>query len=160
MEHLWAPWRIQYIRMEKPSGCFFCQKAAEAADGDNLVLLRGDKNFALLNSFPYNPGHLMVAPFRHTGELAGLEDAELHEHFEMVRRLVAVMQKTLQAQGFNVGLNLGAVAGAGIVDHVHTHIVPRWLGDSNFMPVIGSTKVLPQALQDTYRMLKQGLDAG
>ncbi len=114
MEHLWAPWRIQYIRMEKPSGCFFCQAAAEPQDSDHLVLLRGDRNFALLNSFPYNPGHLLVAPLRHTGDLAGLDDAELHEHFEMVRRLVAVMEKKLQAQGFNVGLNLGVVAGAGV----------------------------------------------
>lgn len=158
MEQLWAPWRIRYIRMEKPPGCFFCQKAAETQDEANLVLLRGKLNFVLLNSFPYNSGHMMVAPFRHTGDITGLDDEELHEHFELVRRMVAVAQKSLLAQGFNVGLNLGAVAGAGVVDHVHTHIVPRWHGDTNFMPVVGSTKVLPQALQETYHMLKQALE--
>ena len=157
MEHLWAPWRIEYIRMEKPTGCFFCQTAKQEPGNDNLMLLRGEKNFVLLNSFPYNPGHMMVAPLRHTGDLPGLDDAELHEHFELVRRMVSVLEKSLHAQGLNVGINLGAVGGAGVPDHLHTHIVPRWTGDTNFMPVVGATKVLPQALQDIYRILRNGL---
>ncbi|MDP6101460.1 MAG: HIT domain-containing protein [Dehalococcoidia bacterium] len=143
--------------MERPTDCFFCQAAQQEAGSDSLVLLQAERNFVLLNSFPYNPGHLMVAPLRHTGDLTSLDDAELHEHFVLVRRMVSVIEKSLQAQGLNVGINLGAVGGAGVPNHLHTHIVPRWTGDTNFMPVIGSTKVLPQALKETYLMLKKGL---
>jgi len=157
MEALWAPWRINYILMEKPQGCFFCHKGGQERDEENLILYRGEGNFALLNSFPYNPGHLMVAPFRHLAGLEELTPRELQEHFELVRRMVCLVEKALGAQGFNIGINLGKVAGAGVLDHLHTHIVPRWEGDTNFMPVLGATKVLPQALQETYERLRAGL---
>lgn len=157
MEQLWAPWRIEYILQPDKSGCFLCQKPKENKDESNLVLHRGRNNFILLNSFPYNPGHLMVAPYRHVGYLEELTDVEAKEHFDMVKLSIRLLNQVVKPTGFNIGMNLGKVAGAGVDDHVHTHIVPRWQGDTNFMPVISNTKVLPEALAATYQKLKQGL---
>lgn len=154
MEIIWAPWRIEYIAMEKPEGCILCQKPKEDNDASNYILYRGDSNFIILNSYPYNPGHLMVAPYRHIASLEELTTEELNEHFEIVSRSVAVLRQSLKPGGFNLGMNLGTVAGAGISDHIHTHIVPRWLGDTNFMPVISSTRVIPEALAEMYSQLK------
>ena len=154
MERIWAPWRIQYIQMEKPEGCILCEKPGQNNDVQNYILHRGDKNFIILNSYPYNPGHLMVAPYRHVASLEKLTDEERQEHFEIVSRSVRVLKQVFNPGGFNIGINLGKAAGAGIEDHFHTHIVPRWQGDTNFMPVLSDVKVLPEALADTYQKLK------
>jgi len=153
MERLWAPWRIRYVQMGKPEGCILCDKPKENKDTENYILYRGKENFIMLNAFPYNPGHLMVSPYRHIAALEDLTDDERNEHFAMVSRSVAVLRQVFHPDGFNIGINLGRVAGAGIDGHCHTHIVPRWNGDTNFMPVLANTKVVNEALADTYRKL-------
>lgn len=157
MKMLWAPWRIEYILSKKPAGCILCDKPKQSDDAGNYVLYRGKKNFVILNIYPYNPGHLMVAPYRHLGNLDDFTDAELHEHFEIVRRFVTVTRETFNPGGFNMGINVGKVAGAGVEGHVHTHIVPRWQGDTNFMPVVGDTRVVSEGLAATYQRLKEKL---
>ena len=157
MEEIWAPWRIEYVRMEKPEGCILCEKPREKNDTLNYILYRGDKNFVIMNSYPYNPGHLMVAPYRHVANLEELIDEELGEHFQIVSRGIKLLRKEFKPSGFNIGINMGRVAGAGIDGHVHTHIVPRWQGDANFMPVIAETRVVPEALAETYKKLKGGI---
>ena len=154
MERIWAPWRIEYIMMEKPECCILCEKPREKKDVQNYILYRADKNFIILNSYPYNPGHLLVAPYRHVGDLEELTDAERNEHFELVSRAVRVLKQVFNPGGFNIGANMGKVAGAGIDDHFHSHIVPRWKGDSNCMPVLSDTRVVPEALAETYQRLK------
>jgi ATP adenylyltransferase len=154
MEHIWAPWRIRYIEHADVKGCFLCEKPKENKDTENYILQRGQHNFVVLNSFPYNPGHLMVAPYRHIDSPEKLTEAELHEHYEMVRQSLAVLREVFKPAGFNVGMNLGRVAGAGVADHIHTHIVPRWSGDTNFMPVMADVRVLPEALAESYEKLK------
>ena len=153
MEYIWAPWRLEFIQMEKPKGCILCDKPKQNKDAENYIIYRGQLNFVMLNAYPYNPGHLMVAPYRHIDSIEGMTDDELHEHFEIVRRSTGILRDVYCPGGFNLGLNLGRVAGVGIADHIHTHIVPRWQGDSNFMPVIAETKVLPEALSLTYQKL-------
>lgn len=138
---LWAPWRIDYITGPKGQDCVFC-RPEEALDGS-------ERCFTLLNAFPYAPGHLMVAPRRHVSELEALDDRELLELMALGRRAIRAIRSAMSPDGFNVGLNLGTVAGAGIADHLHLHVVPRWEGDNNFMPVLGETHVLPQALDAT-----------
>jgi ATP adenylyltransferase len=154
MKKIWAPWRVQYINMEKPKGCIFCEKPKENRDAENYILFRGKLNFTILNSFPYNPGHLMVVPYRHVGNLEDMSADERSEHYEIVSRSVQTLKKVFNTTNYNVGMNLGRVAGAGIDDHIHTHIVPRWNGDTNFMPVIGDVRVIPEALEATYNKLK------
>lgn len=154
MKYVWAPWRIQYILEEKPEGCILCDKPREKRDARNYILYRGEKNFIMLNSYPYNPGHLLVAPYRHTGDLEGLTEEERNEHFELVSRSVRVLKETFQPGGFNIGANIGKTAGAGIDDHFHSHIVPRWPGDTNYIPVLADVRIVPQALADTYKALK------
>ncbi len=153
MKYIWAPWRMKYVRMGKPTGCILCDKPKQKKDKENYILFRGEKNFIMLNCYPYNPGHLLIAPYRHTGNLEDLTEAERNEHFELVSRSIVILKQAFKPMGFNIGANLGRVAGAGIEDHFHSHIVPRWQGDSNFMPVLGETKVIPQALADTYKTL-------
>ena len=153
MDPIWAPWRMEYIRMEKPAGCILCSKPLEDADEANLILHRAGRNFVMMNAYPYNPGHLLVAPYRHVASPEDLTSEELGEHMEVVTRGLAVLREVFGPAGFNIGMNLGRVAGAGIEDHVHTHIVPRWQGDNNFMPVLTDTRVMPEALADTYRQL-------
>ncbi len=154
MEQIWAPWRMEYIRMEKPEGCILCQKPKETDDALNYILYRGEKNFVIMNSYPYNPGHLMIAPYRHIANLEELTDAERNEHFEIVSRSIKILKQVFSPGGLNIGINVGKVAGAGIDGHVHTHIVPRWQGDTNFMPVISNIRVIPEALAETYKMLE------
>ena len=154
MKQIWAPWRIEYIQMEKEKGCILCQKPKQNKDAPNYILYRGDKNFVIMNKYPYNPGHLMVATYRHIANLEDLTTEELHEHFEIVSRSVRLLREVFKPQGFNIGINAGAVAGAGIADHFHTHIVPRWTGDTNFMAVVAETRVVSAALADTYQKLK------
>jgi len=154
MEHMWAPWRMEFILTEKPDDCILCQKPAQNDDEGNLILHRGRLNFVILNKFPYNPGHLMVAPYRHIATLEDMTDEELMDHFSMVRRCTKAMRGVLEPAGFNIGINLGKIAGAGIDSHAHTHIVPRWSGDTNFMPVLADTRVLPEGLASTFAKLK------
>ena len=153
MEHIWAPWRIEYILEEKEQLCIFCEKPKLEKDSENYILYRGERNFVMLNKYPYNPGHLMVAPYRHVAKLDKLHDEELLEHFQLVSRCTVLLSEALSPSGFNIGINLNRVAGAGIEEHVHTHIVPRWEGDTNFMPVISDAKVVPEALAATYARL-------
>lgn len=154
MERIWAPWRIEYILQEKPQGCILCENPGEDKDEPNYILHRGDKNFIIMNRYPYNPGHLLVAPYRHVGNLEELTEEERNEHFELVSRSISVLRAAFNPGGFNIGANLGKVAGAGIDDHFHSHIVPRWQGDVNYMPVVADVRVMPQALAETYRKLK------
>jgi len=145
---------MDYIRLEKPQGCILCEKPAEGTDEPNYILHRAAENFIILNAYPYNPGHLLVAPYRHVGSLEELTAEERNEHFELVCRCIRVLRETMSPAGFNLGTNIGKVAGAGIADHVHTHVVPRWQGDMNFMPVVADTRVIPEGLADTYRQLR------
>ena len=154
MKQIWAPWRIEYIQMQKPAGCILCDKPEQKDDVANYILYRGDNNFVIMNSYPYNPGHLMVAPYRHVANLEELTDAERHEHFDIVSRSIKLLKEVFGPAGFNIGMNIGKVAGAGIDDHIHTHIVPRWQGDTNFMPVIADVRVVPEALAETYKKLE------
>ncbi|MEN3047574.1 MAG: HIT domain-containing protein [Candidatus Caldarchaeales archaeon] len=157
MERLWAPWRMGYIEKAVKSGpregCIFCQKFNDSDDRANLILVRGRRAFVILNAFPYNTGHLMVATVRHEGDITRLRDHELAEMMSLTRLSVELLNKAYRPSGFNVGMNLGKAAGAGIEDHIHVHVVPRWVGDTNFMPVIGDTKVLPELLSGTYERL-------
>ncbi|HOM71185.1 MAG TPA: HIT domain-containing protein [Armatimonadota bacterium] len=157
MERLWAPWRVQYIMADQPEGCIFCVKPKENRDRENLILERDDLAFIMLNAYPYNNGHLMAAPYRHTGDISDLNDDEILSVMRMVKLGKEVLAKAFSPDGFNIGINMGHTAGAGIADHIHIHIVPRWNGDTNFMPVIADTKVMPQALCDTYDQLKKAL---
>lgn len=155
MEQLWAPWRLAYIKGPEPEGCIFCTKPAEDRDEDNLIVWRGGTAFVMLNRYPYNSGHVMAVPVRHTGELDDLTPQEVADLWEAVRRSVRALRRALGAQAFNIGVNLGRAAGAGITDHLHVHVVPRWVGDTNFMPVLAEVKVIPQHLLDTYRQLRE-----
>ncbi len=155
MEHMFAPWRIEYIKMEKMEGCIFCVLPKEREDEKNLILHRGSTGFVIMNNYPYNPGHVMVAPYRHVPSMEDLTDDEAMGIHELVRLSIKAIRNVMNPQGFNIGINMGRVAGAGIEDHMHVHIVPRWNGDTNFMPVIGDTKVIPQAIRDTYNELKK-----
>ena len=154
MKHIWAPWRIQYILGEKPEGCILCDKPAEKKDVENYILYRGTTNFIMLNSYPYNPGHLLIAPYSHVPNPQELTKEERNEHFELISRSLEVLKQVFEPGGFNIGANIGKVAGAGIEDHFHSHIVPRWQGDTNYIPVLADLRVIPQALSDTYKMLQ------
>ena len=145
---------MEYIQMKKAEGCILCEEPRQDSDAVNYILFRGDRNFVIMNSYPYNPGHLMIAPYRHIASLEELTDEELHEHFDIVSRSIKVLRQVFSPGGFNLGINMGKVAGVGIEAHVHTHIVPRWQGDTNFMPVISDVRVVPEALAETYQKLK------
>jgi ATP adenylyltransferase len=155
VRQLWAPWRLEYIRQaDELDACIFCRAVTAAEDDpDALVVSRGERAFVLLNRYPYASGHLMVAPVRHEAEFGGLSAEEALEVHRLASLALGVLAETMRPQGFNVGWNLGRIAGAGIVDHVHLHVVPRWAGDTNFMPVLADVKVMPEALEETRRKL-------
>ena len=159
MNLLWAPWRIDYILSEKEKGCIFCNKPKEDNDFENLILFRGIYSFVIMNRYPYNSGHLMVVPYRHISQLENLDDKEMLEVNKILRFSISILKKIMNPDGFNIGINLGKAAGAGIDEHLHYHIVPRWVGDTNFMPVFSDTRVVPQTLQDTYMNLKESFEA-
>ena len=161
MEHLFAPWRMEYIGGEPEPGCLFCRvrEAGPEHDRENLVVWRGEDALVMLNRFPYNAGHVMVAPRAHVGSLEDLDDAQAVALHAALRRSLAVLRAVSQPEGFNVGANLGRVAGAGIPDHVHLHVVPRWNGDTNFLPVLGETKVVNEQLDRTWEKLRAGFSA-
>jgi len=161
MEHLWAPWRLAYISAERPQPksdrCFICQGLEEDDDRKNLIALRTPLSVVLLNRYPYNNGHLLVAPRSHKATLADLEVPELLETMETLRRMISTLDSIMHPDGYNIGLNLGVCAGAGLPGHLHWHIVPRWNGDTNFMPAIADTKVLPQSLDSLYDLVRSQL---
>ena len=155
MDYLWSPWRYRYVTQAVPQqGCVFCLKMQENDDERNLVLYRGVNNFVLLNLFPYTSGHLMIAPYAHIGQLCEADDATWMEMMSLTRTAERALQRGYKPEGINLGMNLGKSAGAGIADHIHMHVLPRWHADANFISVIGETRVLPEALEDTYRKLK------
>ncbi len=162
MDRLWAPWRMSYIletvKQEQPEGCVFCQMVGDSEDPKNLILIRRKHTFVVMNLFPYNSGHLMVIPKRHTGDFGSLSP---DEHVE-IGALIEISRKALAEcftpHGYNIGMNIGRAAGAGILDHLHYHIVPRWNGDSNFMSAVGETKVLSESLPESYARLKKVID--
>ena len=157
-QRLWAPWRMQYVQGErKEEGCIFCLAAEGGDDEARHVLHRGERCLAMLNAFPYNSGHLMVAPRRHVPSISELEGDELLELMTLAQRALRALRDAYGPDGFNLGVNEGEIAGAGFADHVHLHVVPRWAADSNFMAVTGDTRVLPQALEDTYETLRPRL---
>lgn len=158
MERLWAPWRIEYILNEKPSDCIFCVPSDQGQDREKLILHRTGSSFVMLNRYPYNNGHMMIAPFRHTADLNTLSADEMLDLFATLRLCRNVLEKTAAPQGFNIGINLGKAAGAGVDDHIHIHIVPRWNGDTNFMSVIGDVRVMPENLLNTYDKLFPGFN--
>lgn len=158
-KRLWAPWRQRYLARvggsrSPSSGCLFCRKGRSRRDAADLVLERGVYGFSLLNLFPYNNGHLMVAPYRHVGKLESLRQGEWVELWQLAQAAIRRCDRALSPQGYNVGINLGRAAGAGIPGHLHLHIVPRWVGDTNFMPVLSETKVVSQSLKSAYRLLR------
>jgi ATP adenylyltransferase len=156
MERLWAPWRMEYIGKEQPPGCLFCRAIADPSDPDaSLVVWRPEGGIVMLNKFPYNSGQVMVAPRAHKGDLADLTDEESLALMRALGRTIKVLREALKPEGFNVGANLGRVAGAGIPDHVHLHVVPRWNGDTNFMPVLSEVKVVNEHLEQTAEKLKR-----
>ncbi len=154
---LWAPWRIEYITGPKGGECVFCAASEGTGEEAERVVLRGARCFTILNAFPYAPGHVMVAPHRHLAEFEALEQDELLELMEQTQTMIGALREAMSPDGFNVGLNLGTVAGAGIADHLHLHVVPRWDGDTNFMPLLADTHVVPQALEATRTALTEAL---
>ena len=158
MKRLWAPWRMEYILQQKQEGCIFCDKPKQDRDRENLILYRGCHSFVIMNYYPYNNGHLMIVPYTHQSELYQLRDEVRSEMMAILSQSVEIIEKNCQAHGINIGMNLGRIAGAGIDDHLHFHIVPRWDGDTNFMPITGHTKVLAQGLYESWEALKPHFD--
>ncbi len=154
MQRLWAPWRMTYILSEKDPECFFCHKLQQVADDEhNFVLFRREHAFALLNIYPYNNGHLLIAPYAHVGSLSELRREQIVEVFEVTRLCEQVLSQAVHPEGFNIGINVGKAAGAGVEEHLHVHIVPRWNGDTNYMTTMSNTRIIPQTLEETYDML-------
>jgi ATP adenylyltransferase len=153
MRNLWAPWRQEFILGRKEKGCIFCKRLTKDDDRKNLILYRGKAAFVILNKYPYNSGHLMVVPNRHQRELEALTTGELTELMQLTQKCVQVLKKTFSPEGFNIGFNLGKTAGAGIDDHLHIHVVPRFTGDTNFLPVIGETKLQSVGLEEVLDFL-------
>jgi ATP adenylyltransferase len=158
MRTIWAPWRIEYLSKEKEEGCIFCKKPKEKKDRKNLILHRGKTGFIIMNRYPYSNGHLMAVPYRHIKDLTDLNDKERLELMDLTTKSVEALN-VFKPDGFNIGMNLGKIAGAGIDDHIHFHIVPRWSGDTNFMPVIGDIRVIPEYLDQSYMKLLENLKA-
>jgi ATP adenylyltransferase len=156
MDFIWSPWRYDYLASggKKPESCVFCITPDQSHDAERLIVYRGEHNFIILNLFPYTSGHVMVAPYAHLDSIAPAAPEQLAEMMQLARRMTAVLTKLYRPEGFNLGMNLGAAAGAGIREHFHLHVVPRWVGDANFFSVTGETRVLPEELHRTYEKLK------
>ena len=156
-QHLWSPWRMKYIENhETDDGCIFCEALSQPDGDSNLIVFRSQFAFVILNLFPYTTGHLMVVPYIHQPTLHLLDSATRSEMMELVTHASQVLDKVYHPDGFNIGANIGTAAGAGVAEHVHIHVVPRWVGDSNFMSTLGDTRVLPESLKDTYKKLTSG----
>lgn len=163
MKHLWAPWRIKYIeesylakKKSKSDRCFLCVQNTNS-DAQDLILKRGRNGFVIMNHYPYNAGHLMIAPYRHVGDLEKIRPAEAAELFSLVQKSIVALKKAYHPDAFNIGMNLGIIAGAGVPRHLHIHLIPRWLGDTNFMPIVADTKVINEELRIMYQKLKKNL---
>lgn len=158
MNNLWAPWRMQFIDdlKNRKDGCIFCELALPGDDRERLVLYRGKLAFAVMNRYPYNNGHILITPYRHVATLRELDGAEQKEMMEQTGEAIEIITKAIEAEGFNCGINLGRAAGAGVLDHVHLHVVPRWVGDTNFLPVMSETRSMPEYLTATYDRLIGG----
>ena len=155
MDYLWSPWRYQSVaNIHKNDHCVFCDEEVPSNDSDRLILFRGEYHFIILNRFPYTCGHLLVAPYQHIADIASLSSDQSLEMMTLIQRVTSALKQVYNPDGFNLGMNLGKCAGAGIDKHVHFHIVPRWCGDSNFVSVTGETRVLPETLETTYSKLK------
>lgn len=154
MDHLWSPWRYRYVS-SGPSGdgCLFCRVIADSDDQNNFVLLRAERSFVMLNRYPYTSGHLMIAPYAHVSTIAGADEAALAEMMSLARRAESALRQVYKPDGLNLGMNIGRSAGAGIAEHIHLHILPRWHGDVNFMTAIAETRVVPEDLETTYAKL-------
>jgi ATP adenylyltransferase len=159
MEFIWSPWRYDYLASggKRPSSCVFCLTEDRTHDADRLVVLRGVHNFVILNLFPYTSGHVMVAPYEHLNTISAAKLEQMAEMMQLAQRVTAALQKLYAPEGFNLGMNLGGAAGAGIREHFHLHVVPRWIGDANFMTITGETRVLPEELGVTFRRLSEVL---
>ncbi len=155
MDILWAPWRIEYIKQAKEPGCIFCTKPAENQDYKNFIVYRGETSFVIMNFYPYNNGHLMIVPFRHISDISDLTPDERLEMLDLLALSKDALINSMSPHGFNIGMNLGEVAGAGVKDHLHFHIVPRWNGDTSFMPICGHTKVVSEGLAETWEKLNK-----
>jgi ATP adenylyltransferase len=157
-QRIWAPWRLEYVKdasKDKESECIFCAALDAGDDEENLIVHRGERCFVILNRYPYTNGHLMVAPYDHVAELQKLDDETLAEIMSLAQRGIAALETSYSPHGYNVGFNQGRVAGAGVEHHIHMHVVPRWGGDTNFMPVLGDTRVMNQTLEDSYETVKE-----
>lgn len=160
MEHLWSPWRMAYLRNDagsqkpSPTGCVFCDLPAAGDDAASLIVQRGRHAYVILNKYPYNNGHMLIVPFAHVPSLEQLDEPNLTELMRLTNQTLAALRQMYNPQGFNIGANIGAAAGAGIADHIHLHVVPRWAGDTNFMTSVNGIRVIPEDLQETYRLAK------
>jgi ATP adenylyltransferase len=158
MDNLWTPWRMEFVTGKRAAGCIFCDKPQENQDRDNLILYRGTHCFIIMNRYPYNNGHLLVVPYAHKPDLPSLSAETAAEMMRLTQHSISVLHLMMRPDGFNVGMNIGRCAGAGIVDHVHLHLVPRWEGDTNFMSVVPGVRVIPELLDRTYeRLLEAGI---
>jgi ATP adenylyltransferase len=158
MDYLWTPWRYRYIAdASKDEGCIFCDAVNANDDSRTHILQRGKKNFLILNRFPYTTGHIMVVPYAHVADFAAAEPETLSEMMQMAQRVKVALEETYHPQGYNLGMNLGRAAGAGVTGHLHLHLLPRWMGDANFMTVVGETRVEPEELATTYEKLRKAL---
>jgi ATP adenylyltransferase len=159
MDFVWSPWRYDYLASagKKSPSCVFCLDEDRSHDAERLIVFRGSNNFVILNLFPYTSGHVMVAPYEHLDTIAVAKAEQLSEMMQLAQRCIGALQKLYRPEGFNIGMNLGQAAGAGIREHFHLHVVPRWIGDANFMSIVGETRVLPEELAQTYQRLKSAL---
>ncbi len=160
MERIWAPWRMAYINRDEPKDdeeCFLCAYPRRHDDETTMILARGEHCFVVMNLFPYNPGHLMIAPYQHVPSIEDLDSAVLTEMMLLTQRMLAALRDAMHPEGFNMGINQGRIAGAGLADHIHVHVVPRWNGDTNFMPVLGDVRVMPELLASTYQKIRAAL---
>ncbi|MDR2869882.1 MAG: HIT domain-containing protein [Deferribacteraceae bacterium] len=155
---LWAPWRGVYVTGKKPEGCVFCKQPEAGNDAAHYIVHRGESIFVMMNLYPYNNGHLMLIPYRHISDIIEMTDSETTEMAALLRRSIEVLRRVMSPEGFNIGYNMGAAAGAGIAAHLHQHIVPRWNGDTNFMPVVAEVKVISEHMDTTYAKLKAGFE--
>ena len=156
MRRLWAPWRLEFVAGGRRDTCIFCSKPKEEEDRKNRIFARGRYVFGMLNTFPYNPGHLLIAPYRHVTKVTAIEREEWLESLQMLEEGTAAIESLMKPHGFNIGFNIGAASGGGF-DHIHMHVVPRWSGDTNFMPVLAETKVLPEHLDSTYDRIAEAI---
>lgn len=160
MEHIWSPWRYKYIaKAGGEEGCVFCRVLESGKDDENYIVYRGELNFVILNLFPYTSGHLMIVPYEHIASLASTSEATTTEMMNLAKRAQVALEAEYRPDGFNIGMNLGRSAGAGVADHLHLHVVPRWAGDANFVSIVGETRVLPEDMGTTYKKLKKHFDA-